>query len=108
YLAGVVTPRRVKHLADGRLLNIARDDEVQQLGRVAAAHQVLVERRHVEERRRGANDMVFTLVGELVGARDDVAGPAPPGMAYAERRSALVKRRGLEHQLRRAPVPASK
>src|SRR5205807_9947980 len=95
HLAGVIAPRRIEHLADLGLEDVAWHDEIEQPSSIAAADQVFIERRDIEQCRRGANDVVFALVGEFVGARDDVAGPASPGMAYAEGGRALVERRGL-------------
>ena len=108
HLAGVIAPGRIEHLADTRLEHVAGDDEVEEPRGIAAPHQVLVERRDVKQRRCRADHVVFALVRQLVGAGDDVACPTPPGMARAERRGALVERRGLQHQLSRAPLAASK
>src|SRR5207237_475635 len=105
-LAGVVAPRRVEHLAYGRSEYLARDDEIEKTRRVGAVHEVFVQRRDIEEPRRGADHVVFALVAELVGARDEMAGPAPPRMAHAERGGALVKRSGLQHLSMRVPVAA--
>ena len=108
HLAGVIAPGRVKHLASLCLEHVARHDQVEEPRGVAPAHEIFVERRDIEQGGRRADDVVFALVRELVGARDEVPRPAPPGMARAERGGALVERRRLQHQSMRAPLSASK
>ena len=98
HLAGGVAPGRVQDLADTARGDVARDDAIEQARRVAPADAVLVERRDVEQRRRAADRVVLALVRELVRARDDVARPAPPRMAHAQRGGARVKRRRSQHE----------
>src|SRR5512145_2074661 len=80
-------------------MNTSCDNKIEEPRRVPAAHAVLVERRDVEKRRGAADRVVLALVGEPVGARDHVTGPAAPGVACAERRGALVKGGALQQEL---------
>src|SRR2546422_6289458 len=81
-LAFVVAPRRVQHLSDFRFADVARDDVIEQSRRVAAGDEVLIERRDVEQGRRVPDRVILAVVRQLVGAGDDVAGPAPPGLTF--------------------------
>ena len=76
HLAVFIAPRRVVDLADGHLRRVARDDAIDQAHRIAAGHAVLEERRHVDQRARVANRVVFVLVMRLVGADRVVARPS--------------------------------
>ena len=71
----LVAPRRVIHLADRELRRVARDDAIDELHRVLAAHAILEQRRDVDERRRVADRVVLVLVMRLVRAHGVVAGP---------------------------------
>src|SRR5436190_11195929 len=95
-LAVGVAPGRVEHLTDFGLGHVSGDDVVEQPAGVAARDEILIERRHVEQRGRVADRVVFAVVGELVGARDDIPGPAPPGLPLRQWRRAGMKRRGAE------------
>src|SRR5262249_51014521 len=88
--AVLVAPRRIEHLADGHLRDVAGDQSVDEPGRIAAGDQVLEERRHVDERGRVADGVVLVLVVPLVGADGVVAGPFPIVEALAEGKRALV------------------
>ncbi len=98
-LAVPVAPRRVDHLADLALRDVAGHDPVQQADRVAPADEVFVERRDVEQRRGAADGVVLAVVQQLVGARHNVARPAAPGLAVAEGCGPCVERRDLQHHL---------
>ena len=102
----VVTPGRVQHLADLGFADVARDDVIEQPRGVTAGDQVLVQRRDIEQRRGIPNRVVFAIVRELVGARDDVPGPAPPGLTFGQWTGAGMKRRGAEaHVARNVTFP---
>src|SRR5207302_332234 len=75
---------------------IARDDVIEQSRRVTAGDEVLVERGDVEQRRGVPNRVIFAVVRQLVRARDDVAGPAPPGLPFRQRARAGMERRGAQ------------
>ena len=90
-LAVGVAPRRVQHLPDGALGDVARDHAVEQPRRVAARDQVLVERRHVEKRRRIADRRVLAIGVGVVRGRDLMAGPAAPGLRPYQRGGSRVK-----------------
>ncbi len=66
HLAGVIAPWRVEHLTNLSLQDVARHDEIQEARGVATPDPILIERRHIEERRRRADNVIFTLVRKLV------------------------------------------
>ena len=90
HLAVLVAPRRVVDLPDGELRRVARDDAIDEPGRVAAADAVLEERRDVDERRRVADRVVLVLVMRFVRADRVVARPLAEIQAFAQRERALV------------------
>ena len=86
HLSAFITPRRVVHLPDGQLAGVAGDDAVHQLRRVRSAHDVLEQRRHVDERRGVTDGVVFVLVVCLVRADGVIAGPLAVIQALGERK----------------------
>src|SRR5262249_55799378 len=86
----LVAPGRVVDLPDLHLRDIARDQPVDEPGRVTSRHHVLEERRHVDERGRVADRVVLVLVMALVRAHRVVAGPLAVVQAFAESERALV------------------
>src|SRR5262249_15011129 len=81
------------HLADLGLGDVAGDDVVEQPAGVPSRDEVLEQRRHVEQRCRVAYRVVLTVARQLVRARHDIAGPAPPGLPLRQRCGAGMKRR---------------
>ena len=75
HFAVLVAPRRVEHLPDRHPRDVSGDDPIDELGRVAPGHEVLEQRRHVDQRRGVADGVVFVLVVALVGADRVVTGP---------------------------------
>ncbi len=94
----LVAPGRVDDLADRQLRRIARDQPIDEPRRVAAGDDVFVKRRHVDERSRVADGVVFVLVMRFVRADGVVARPVAVVQALAERERALVKRGADRHQ----------
>src|SRR5205807_5157565 len=84
------------HLSDFCVADVARDDGVKQSGRVTAGDEVVVERGDVDRRRGVTDGVIFAVVRQLVRARDDVAGPAPPGLPFRQRARAGMERRGAQ------------
>ncbi len=95
-LAVLVAPAGVIDLADRHLEDVARGHLVQQARGVRALDDVFHQRRDVDQRRRVADRPVLAIELELVGADDDVPGPAPPILREAQARRALVEGRAFE------------
>src|SRR5262249_2821881 len=79
------------HLTHAHVLHVARDDAVDESHRVETDHDVLVERRDVDERDRIANGVVLVLVVRLVRTHRVVAPPFAVGQALAKGERALVE-----------------
>src|SRR6266498_1151062 len=97
-LSIVVAPGRVEDLADLCFADVACDDMIEQPSGVTASDEILVERGDVEQRRGVADRVILAVVRQLVGAGDDIAGPAPPGLSFGQRTGARMKRRGPQAQ----------
>ena len=106
HLAGRVAPGGIEHLAHLGPGDVARDDAVKEPLGIRAHDQVLVERRHVEQRRRAADSVVLAVVGELVRAGDHVPRPPAPRLALAQRGGARVERRLPQHRSLTPGTPA--
>jgi hypothetical protein len=61
-LALLIAPWCVIHLANGKLRRIARDEQIDEPGRITSADEVLEERRDVDQRCRVADRVVLVLV----------------------------------------------
>ena len=90
-LPSLVAPGRVDDLSDADLRGVARDDAVDEPRRVGPGDQVLVERRHVDQRGGVADGVVFVLVVRLVRADGVVTRPLAVVEALAERERARVE-----------------
>jgi hypothetical protein len=97
HLAVLVAPRRVVNLSDGKLRDIARDDAIDELCRIAPVHDVFEQRRHVDQRRCVANRVVFVLVMRFVRAHRVIAGPLAKVQRFRQRERPLVDGRANWH-----------
>ena len=93
-LAVLVAPGRVVDRPDLELRRVPGDHAVDEPHRIRPRHEVLVERRHVEQRGGLTDGVVLDVVRVGVGARGEVARPLAPlhlaiewGGPWMERRS---------------------
>ena len=91
HFALLVAPRRVNNLAHRNLAHVARDDAVDQTGRISSGDSVFEERRDIDQRRGVANRVVLVLVMRLVRADRVVAGPLAIVQTLAKWKCSFVK-----------------
>ena len=91
-LAVFIAPAAVDHLIDRDLVDVARDDAIDEARGIAAGDHVLVERRHVDQRRRIADGVVLVLMVSLIDTDRIEPRPLAVIQALTERKGSFVNR----------------
>ncbi len=91
-LAVGVAPGGVIDLADFLFGDIAGDDPIDEAGGVGAGDLILEQGGDVDQRRAVADGVIFPVMGHLVDARRQEAGPVSPFITIADGRRPGVER----------------